>query len=406
MLLVDHGRWVQGEDLGEVPAPHQAYAQATGSTCDPPPLRYVAARFQPRLKEGPLTRVGTVARIVVTRGRTERVRVPFDPDASAAAAMRWRVADALPAIELPGWRVRHDLLGSGATSRDFVVETGDDGSARLRFGDGVNGTRPDAGTSFTAHYRVGNGSAGNVGSDTITLAAAADARIRSVRNPLPAQGGAEPESAPDVRRRAPQAFRTQERAVTPEDYAAMAMRDPDVQRAVGTPRWTGSWHTVFVTVDRRSGRMVDASFEGGLREALERYRMAGQDLEVDAPRYVALELELQVCVGPDHFRGDVEAALRAVLGSRDLPDGTRGLFHPDHFTFGQPVYLSLVYKAAHGVAGVDSVVVSRFQRQGTDTDEHVDAGVLEVGRLEVARLDDDPNYPERGVLRLVLHGGK
>jgi hypothetical protein len=31
---------------------------------------------------------------------------------------------------------------------------------------------------------------------------------------------------------------------------------------------------------------------------------------------------------------------------------------------------------------------------------------MALGRLQIARLDNDPNYPERGVLRLTLHGGR
>jgi hypothetical protein len=56
---------------------------------------------------------------------------------------------------------------------------------------------------------------------------------------------------------APQAFRTQERAVTEADYAAAAQRHPDVQRAACTRRWTGMFHTMFITVDRRGGKAGD-----------------------------------------------------------------------------------------------------------------------------------------------------
>ena len=56
--------------------------------------------------------------------------------------------------------------------------------------------------------------------------------------------------------------------------------------------------------------------------------MAGHDLEVDGPRFVALEIDLHVCVAADHFRSDVERELFDVLSNRDLPDGRRGLFHP------------------------------------------------------------------------------
>jgi hypothetical protein len=47
-----------------------------------------------------------------------------------------------------------------------------------------------------------------------------------------------------------------------------------------------------------------------------------------------------------------------------LPDGRRGVFHPDNFTFGQPVYLSQIYAAAQAIDGVASVDVTQFERQG------------------------------------------
>ena len=87
-----------------------------------------------------------------------------------------------------------------------------------------------------------------------------------------------------VRLDAPQAFRAQERAVTEADYAAAAQRHSGVQRAACTRRWTGMFHTMFITVDRRGGRPVTPEFEQELREFLERFRMAGYDLEIDGPR--------------------------------------------------------------------------------------------------------------------------
>jgi len=36
----------------------------------------------------------------------------------------------------------------------------------------------------------------------------------------------------------------------------------------------------------------------------------------------------------------------------------------------------------------------------------LDDGFLKVGRLEIARLDNDPNFAERGVLRLTMEGGR
>jgi hypothetical protein len=34
------------------------------------------------------------------------------------------------------------------------------------------------------------------------------------------------------------------------------------------------------------------------------------------------------------------------------------------------------------------------------------AGKIEFGRLEIARLENDPSLPERGVFRISVEGGK
>jgi len=158
-------------------------------------------------------------------------------------------------------------------------------------------------------------------------------------------------------------------------------------------------------VDRLGGAAVDATFEGEVRRHLERYRMAGTDLEVDGPSFAPLELELQVCVEPRHFRADVRAAVLAVLSNRTLLDGRLGLFHPDRFTFGDPVYLSPILAAVQAVPGVMGVRATVFQRLGTPDPDPLDDGVLALGRLEIARLDNDPNFAEHGTLKLALEGG-
>ena len=250
-----------------------------------------------------------------------------------------------------------DLLDSGAIDPHFVAEIEDDGTARLRFGDGRLGARPQELSAFTAKYRIGNGAAGNVGAEAIahlfTKDAALRAETRLVRNPLPAAGGIEPETTAEVRAYAPAAFRTQERAVTEADYAAVTERHAGVQRAIATFRWTGSWHTVFITVDRLGGAPMDDDFEDSIRRHVERYRMAGHDLEVDGPRYVSLEIDMHVCAEPDYFRAHVKEELLKLFSNRAFSDGRFGVFHPDRFTFGQTVYLEPADRRGADGAGRD-----------------------------------------------------
>lgn len=328
-----------------------------------------------------------------------------DAAAAAGAALQCDLADVRPAIDVRSegdrrrWVVRRDLLASDAEASEFVVETENDGHAVLRFGDGVNGRAPLARAGLTARVRTGSGAAGNVGAEAIGHVLAPFAGITRVRNPMPAVGGLDPQPLGQARLYAPQAFRRQERAVTAADYAAMMEREPRVQRAVATRRWTGSWYTLFITVDRRGSDALDAGFEAELAAFIERYRLAGHDVEIDAPHFVALDIELRVCTRPGYFAADVEHRLFDAFSAETSTGGATGFFHPDRFTFGQPVYLSGVVAAAMQVPGVGYATPLRFQRLGRNPAGELDDGRIAMARLEIARLDNDPNAPEHGRIR-------
>ena len=194
-----------------------------------------------------------------------------DPSLSAFALMNFDPSTAVPSITLDGtFDEHHDTLEtrarifwrSGESDPVFVVEVESDGTATVRFGDDVKARHPDTGTVFTASYRIGNGTAGNVGADSLANVAVAHALIQACRNPLPAAGGTDPETNDQIRRRAPQAFLTQERAVTMADYEAVTEMNSQVDRAVATLRWTGSWYTVFIAVEPDGRREFDSRHSG------------------------------------------------------------------------------------------------------------------------------------------------
>jgi hypothetical protein len=342
--------------------------------------------------------------------------------APASSVMAQEPGEALPAVELTddidSWSAQRDLLSSDRFAPEFVVEMEEDGRVRLRFGDDVLGRKPGSGTTLKATYRVGNGGAGNGGAGNVGAGAIAHIvpvgsdtdRITRVWNPLPAQGGTDAERIEQVRLYAPQAFRIQERAVTEADYAEVVQRHSEVQKAVATLRWTGSWYTLFITVDRRGGREVDDRFKDELRDFIERFRMAGHDVEIDAPRFVPLDIAFTVCVAPGYLRSDVKQALLELFSTTDLPDGQRGFFHPDNYTFGQPVYLSQIVAAAMEVPGVLWIDTSekpphRFKRWGQPSRKELEEGMITFDRLEIVRLDNDPNFPENGKIEFFMKGG-
>jgi hypothetical protein len=337
--------------------------------------------------------------------------LPDDTAGPATDALRTDPAEAVAQLTLDDgdrtWTPRPDLLASGALDTHVVVETEDDGASRLRFGDGQLGLVPSPGPTVPATYRVGGGVAGNVAAGTLTRLLAPDGlEGLTVTNPLPAAGGRAPQPIAEVRELAPYAFRTQLRAVTPADYAAVAMEHPSVQRAVARRRWAGSWYAVEATIDPLAAAAEDAAVPAEVAAALEVRRMAGVDVEVARPVYVPLEIVLVGCAAAGFARADsredIAAAVQRELSAGTLPDGRRGFFHPDNLSFGQPVYLSQVVAAAMRVPGVASVGVARFARLG-----HPDrsaAGVLEMGAREVARADSDPSNPENGRVDVLLGG--
>jgi len=325
----------------------------------------------------------------------------------AADAQRRSPGAALPQASLTEgddtWQARRDLLASDRFDRGFVVEVERDGTALLRFGNDVYGRQPVADAALTAEFRVGNGPAGNLGHGTLRRLVWDTAGVAGVTNPLPAFGGQRPESIAEVREFAPQAFRVQQRAVTEADWERVATQHAEVQNAQARFRWTGSWYTVYLTIDRLGGGPVveDPAFLAGLRAHLERFRIAGYDLEITGPTNVALQLSLRVCVRPGFFRSDVHQALLDVFSNRS----PTGFFSADNFTFGQPLYLSEIHRAAMAVAGVAFVEITACHRFGRKPAGELVAGYVNAGPLEVIRLDNDLSLPERGRLELVIEGG-
>jgi hypothetical protein len=108
-------------------------------------------------------------------------------------------------------------------------------------------------------------------------------------------------------------------------------------------------------------------------------------------------------VKPDYFRSDVLRAVQLELSSQVLADGRLGVFHPDNFSFGEPVYLSRVIAAAQAVEGVDAVQAERFQRLVNPSGTSLEQGVVPIGSQEIAQLANNPNFRERG--QIVLHAG-
>src|SRR5439155_10362183 len=206
------------------------------------------------------------------RGRPRIDVGPYHPTnlGPARDAMTSDPRTAAPALALvsnrPGrsWSPQPDLLSKPAERMPVTAEVDERNVARLRFDDDTPGLAPQPdeltgkpdGGCVELHYRFGNGTAGNVGAEAIRHLIGPDgefAWVKSVRNPLPAAGGVDPEPVATAKAEAPTAFRDRLlRAVTADDYTQLAQRDPRVQRAAPQLTWTGTGLEARVGIDLKA----------------------------------------------------------------------------------------------------------------------------------------------------------
>lgn len=408
IVPADHGVTITAEVLPEVPAAPPAPPKASGCSCNASELAPLPIpRFHPQLANGPLT---------------------FSPDfpgfspaakglISAAAFLAPDPKTARPQISLHSsdsvnWTPLTDLLSSSDTDSVFTVEVERDGTAFLRFGDDQYGEAPNTGLTFTATYRVGNSSVGNIGRDSLGHLLigphfpSPPGTILTVRNPLGASGGVDGESMSHIVQYAPFSYETQLRCVTEADYGNAAAQFPGIREARGTLRWTGSWYTAFVCVDPVA--TINKTLVKKTTLQFNLLRMMGTDLAVEGAKLVGLRIEMEICVDPDHFQGDVFQALMHLFIRGDRCNGQPGLLNAANFTFGETIYASPLIAAAQAVEGVLAATLTVFARMDArpGAPDGVTVGYLTMGRLEIPRCDNDPNHLDHGLFVLHMDGGK
>lgn len=345
---------------------------------------------------------------------------PLDPAGAAAwgsasAALRQSARDAAPFVSLapvpdgdeppdPAWYPVADML-DGFVAERFVVEVDDRRRARVRLDARAE---PPVSGRFDATYWIGNGRAGNVPPESIAAllvdgdtAPALMTAVRRVRNPLPTSGGTDPEDLAAARWAIPGSFREhQPRGLSADGYAAVAAGLPEVARAAAEQRFDGRRVLIDVCVEQGGAVMPTMAFLREVRHELSAVRRIGHDLRVSAPRYRPLRLAVIVWVHASIDEQDAVRRVTRLLGSATTHDGEPALFHRSRFGFGQPVWASPIVAAIRALPGIVDVELSTF---GFLDEVRVPVSppeVLAVAGLEIARLDNDVDHPERGVARV------
>ncbi|KPF60806.1 hypothetical protein D621_01560 [beta proteobacterium AAP51] len=315
------------------------------------------------------------------------------------------------------WSERSDLVRSRDDDEHFIVQVHENQTAQLRFGNGVNGRALPEDAEVQARWRSGQGLAGNVGPDTLLRHSGGVGRVW---NPFDVTDGREPEPVSNLVRRAPEAYRRHQlRAVTLPDYAARAEAVPGVAHAKARYLHSGSWRVVRVAVDPVGGGALQPGLRARIAAHLDAVRLIGDDVELRAAEYVPLDIRVTVCALSGTWAEDLRVELEMAFSDATLPGGGRGLFHPDDWSFGQPLHASQIIGRAMAVPGVERVTRLGMRRfnpgsgGGTSVVE-IDLEALPVssaqrldfGDFEIPIVANDPDHLERGRIAFDIRGGR
>lgn len=255
-------------------------------------------------------------------------------------------------VEGVRWREVPSLFAARPADRVFAVEEAEDGSAQLRFGDGRMGSRLPSGMgNVRATYRFGSGLGGRVRAGTLTAALDRPRGLAGVVNPLPADGGADPEAADAARANAPQTVRTFGRAVSLRDFEDLVRASGEVAKAQAIWAWDGFARAVHLTVAQAGGGDFSPLGLRALRDALEAARDPNHPLHLANAVTLPIIVRARIGVEASRRREDVLAAARAALEAAFSFDAAR---------LGEPVFVSEIFRVLQDVDGVEWVDVDEL----------------------------------------------
>ena len=150
---------------------------------------------------------------------------------------------------------------------------------------------------------------------------------------------------------------------------------------------------------------MKTSRKEALLNHLNRFRQAGREVYVNKPVYANLDIEIEICAAPNAFAGDVKGrVLVALLGKKGI-NPKPGYFSADQFTFGSPLRRSTLEAAIQSVPGVKAVESIRMRRRGWFDWKLYEEFDYDPGPDCIIRVENDPLHPERGSLKINIHGG-
>ena len=253
-----------------------------------------------------------------------------------------------------------------------------------------------------ASYRTGGGTQGNVAANKITTLVDAPGLSlvgAKIYNQAEATGGAERESIEHAVEHAPGVYRSFRRAVTADDYRALALNFNGVGkvRAEAT-----NWNEITLYVAPQGGGRVSDILIGNLLAYFEDLRPLSTIIEIADVDYVKIYLSARI--GVESYYSQSETQLK-------VEQSVAALLAFDNVDFAQVIYLSKYYEAIEAIDGVAYVTIEEFDREGgagpDDSSGRIQLSASEIPRVPYSSVEDPDSDAEyaNGLAIIEIEGG-
>lgn len=284
------------------------------------------------------------------------------------------------------WEVQESFAGSTVRDRHFVLDLADGEISlgpTIREADGSwtqYGAVPPKGSALRfTRYRHGGGRRGNVIAGKLTEIKTSIPGVRSVTNPIPAEGGIDAESLASARLRASMEFHTRHRAVTTEDFEFLAGEaSPQVGRVICVPPESGGTVRVHILpqVEPAAKQLSfeelepDEALLAEVGAYLDERRVLGTTVELLPVklRGVSVVVNVEATFHSDLHRVERDVAyalytyLNPLVGGRQDGPG-------DGWDFGRALNHGELYGVVQSVDGVEFVKILRVYLTDLETGE-------------------------------------
>lgn len=254
------------------------------------------------------------------------------------------------------WTRVTDFLNSQPTDQVYTVDINENGDATITFGSGSSGAIPDVGLdNITATYRIGGGSQGNVGANTLTNIVSAVAGIASVTNPAgPYQLGQDMEDINHAKQMAPVLFRTNGRAVTLQDFSDLVKtqfsNNPStpIIKANAVPV-QNSWDwDVNLYCTRSDLAPLSSSDISAIRSYLDTVRIISTTINIQTGILVPLTISVLVTLKDNYVQSVIKNLVQQAI---------MNYVQTSNFDYGQPFLISNLVAIIMKIDGVLNVQV-------------------------------------------------